>query len=71
MSYPPYASKIKCQWCSRQTERIKKRNACSHTVCDRCCMTETGCRSDCPLCWEKSITQFVHVNQICSGKNFD
>ncbi len=67
--FPPYSRMPKCQWCFRQSEHVQKRKNCPHTICDRCNIKDNSCKSDCPVCWEASIEQFLHVNRICSGKN--
>jgi len=58
----------KCQWCFRQTNLIQKGKYCKHIICNKCIITDANCQSDCPLCWNDNITQFIDNNKICSGK---
>lgn len=65
-----YATKGKCQWCQRQTDKMQKVNFCDHQICDRCFINDTKCQSKCPRCWESNIEKFLKDARICSGKTF-
>ncbi len=65
-----YPSTQQCEWCRRQSDRIEKGKTCSHKICDRCIIKERSCQSNCPLCWNKNIANFIRTNEICSGKRY-
>lgn len=64
--YPPSVNK--CPWCSRQTDRIEKGRLCNDQLCDKCVIKDSHCQSNCPICWEKNILEYLKNNGICSGK---